>query len=110
MIFLSDLSKMNDYMDKLQVREQPEVIVPEYETIYCDDGKEKFVSTLKNREIRPDELLEIKFDDGSVSVYKTSVREFTDDDNRPHREAYITMSVKGIRTEIDLVGQQARRV
>lgn len=110
MIFLSSLDKLDEYLSKLQRRGQPEYVVPEYETIECDDGISFFTNTLKDREIKNDELLEILFDDGSVSVYKANIKEYTDEEGRPHKEAFIRMSVKGIKTEVNLIGMKARRV
>ena len=110
MIFVSSLDQADKYFENLRKRELPEVVIPEYEQIFNDDGEDMFVNTLKDRALEDGELLEIKFEDGSTSVYKIIVNEYRDEEDLLHRDAIIKVRVKGIQTKIPILGQFARRV
>ena len=110
MIFLSTLDELDKYYDKFIQRELPETVVPEYEQIVNEDGVNTYINTLKNRPLVNGELLDIRFEDGSTSVYKINVKSFKDLQDKQHQEASIKMRVKGIQTELSIVGLCARRV
>lgn len=110
MIFLSTLDELDKYYEKFIQRELPEVVVPEYEQITNDDGVNTYINTLKDRPLVNGELLDIRFEDGSTSVYKINVKSFKDLQDKQHQEASIKMRVKGIQTELSIVGLYARRV
>lgn len=109
-IFLSDISKLDSYHDKMKVRKLPELITPEYDQIVNDDGVNSFINTLKGAPLEQDDLLEIRFDDGSVSTYKILVKYYKDEQDRVHKSAQIRMTIKGIQTEVPIIGLYARRV
>ena len=110
MIFLSTLDELDKYYELLELRKLPEFIVPEYEQIINDDGVNSFINTLKNKPLINGELLDIRFDDGTTSVYKINVKNYKDTNDKVHLEATIKVKVKGIQTELSIVGLYARRV
>ena len=110
MIFVNTLDELDKYYDKLILRDLPEMITPDYEQIVNDDGVNTFINTLKDRPLANGELLDIRFEDGSTSVYKIIVKEFQDAQEKLHQEAIIKIRVKGIQTELPIIGLYARRV
>ena len=110
MIFINSLEELDKYYEKLIQRDLPEMITPDYEQIINDDGVNTFINILKERPLINGELLDIRFEDGSTSVYKIQVKEYQDNQEKLHQEAVIKVKIKGIQTELPIIGLYARRV
>lgn len=94
----------------LEKREIPEPIGIEFDAIQFSDGVDTFYSVLGGQEIQEGELLEVQFLDGSAGTYEVHLNEFTDSNNKSHKEAYVDLNVKGVPIEFPITGALGRRI
>ena len=119
-ILTSDKKFLNNV--KFESRNVPELLNADFHTIEVDDGIASFIHTLNGSALKNNELIEVKFTDGSVGTYECIVKhkmtdkfEEVDGEVRQvgsirHSEAFIELIIKGVATEYSLVGHLARRV
>lgn len=108
-IFASTLEYAKSQFDELVKRELPEPIGTNFDMIQVDDGVQSFICELNGRPLENDELLEIKFNDGSISTYNCVIKYYKEN-NIVHKEAYVSIIIKGIPTELPITGLYARRI
>lgn len=110
LIMGNSLDYVKSRFPDLVKRESPEPLGVEFNIVEVDDGYEKFINILNNKPILDGERLEIQFNDGTLGTYDVNVNEYTDDIGRPHSDAIINLTTKGIELQVPLTGLLVRRV
>ena len=95
---------------QLVKRELPETVGVDYDVVEVNDGVTSFINVLNNKQLEPDEKVEVMFPDGSIGSYNVEIKYYKDDQGLVHKSAYVEESIRGIDTELPITGLLARRI